>query len=95
MLAAGLEGIKNEWEAPEPVEQNVYEMGEAERKARGINTLPENLHDAIKLAEESTLLRETLGEHVFTKLIENKKREWDRFKAQVTQFELKEYLPVL
>ncbi len=95
MLAAGLEGIKNQWEAPEPVEQNVYEMGEEERKERGINTLPENLHDAIKLAEESTLLRETLGEHVFTKLIENKKREWDRFKAQVTQFELDEYLPVL
>jgi len=95
MLAAGLEGIKNEWEAPEPVEQNVYEMTEAERKARGINTLPENLHDAITLAENSDLLRNTLGEHVFTKLIENKKREWDRFKAQVTKFELEEYLPVL
>lgn len=95
MLAAGLEGIRNKWEVPEPVERNVYEMGEDERKALGINTLPENLHDATLLAEQSTLLRETLGEHVFTKLIENKKREWNRFKAQVTQFELDEYLPVL
>lgn len=95
MLAAGLEGIRNKWEVPEPVEQNVYEMGEEERKARGINTLPENLHDAILLAEKSNLLREALGEHVFGKLIENKKREWDRFKAQVTKFELDEYLPVL
>ena len=95
MLAAGLEGIRNKWEVPEPVEQNVYEMDEEERKARGINTLPENLHDAILLAEKSNLLREALGEHVFGKLIENKKREWDRFKAQVTKFELDEYLPVL
>ena len=95
MLAAGLEGIRNEWEVPEPVEQNVYEMSEEHRHELGIKTLPENLHDATLLAEQSELLRNTLGEHVFGKLIENKKREWNRFKAQVTQFELDEYLPVL
>jgi len=95
MLAAGLEGIENDYPLPDPVERNVYEMAEEERRAAGIATLPENLHDATLLAEKSRLLKKTLGEHVFTKLIENKKAEWNKFKAQVTQFELDEYLPVL
>jgi glutamine synthetase len=95
MLAAGLEGIVNDYPVPDPVERNVYEMSEEERQAAGIGTLPENLHDATLLAEKSELLRKTLGDHVFTKLIENKKVEWNRFKAQVTQWELDQYLPVL
>ncbi|MCL6520001.1 MAG: glutamine synthetase family protein [Armatimonadetes bacterium] len=95
MLAAGLEGIENEYPLPEPIERNVYEMNDEERRALGIGQLPENLHDAIVCAEKSELLRKTLGDHVFTKLIQNKKVEWNRFKAQVTQFELDEYLPVL
>jgi len=95
MLAAGLEGIKNKYPLPEPVERNVYEMSPEERAELGVGQLPENLHDAIAAAEKSDLLRETLGEHVFPKLIENKKAEWDRFKAQVTVWELDEYLPIL
>jgi len=95
MLAAGLEGIVNDYPVPDPVERNVYEMSEEERQAAGIGTLPENLHDATLLAEKSEVLRKTLGDHVFTKLIQNKKVEWNRFKAQVTQWELDQYLPVL
>ena len=45
---------------------------------------------AIRLAEQSELLRRTLGDHVFEKLIENKKIEWDRFKMQVTTWELEQ-----
>lgn len=95
MLAAGLEGIKNEYPLPEPIERNVYEMTEEERKELHIGTLPEDLHDAILLAEKSKLLKNTLGDHVFGKLIDNKKAEWNKFKAQVTEFELEQYLPVL
>ncbi|MBI3945221.1 MAG: glutamine synthetase, partial [Armatimonadetes bacterium] len=95
MLACGLEGIEKEYPLEDPVERNVYEMTEAEREALGIQVLPENLHEAILLAEQSDLLRRALGDHVFEKLIENKKIEWNRFKAQVTTWELEEYLPVL
>jgi glutamine synthetase len=70
-------------------------MTPAERREAGIGSLPEDLYEAIKAAERSELLQQTLGEHVFTKLIENKLLEWDRFRAQVTDFELKEYLPIL
>jgi len=95
MLGAGLDGIEKGYPLPDPTERNVYEMTDEERVAQGITTLPENLHDAILLAEQSDLLKAVLGEQVAQKLIGNKKAEWNRFKAQVTQFELDEYLPVL
>ncbi|PIX27711.1 MAG: type I glutamate--ammonia ligase [Chloroflexi bacterium CG_4_8_14_3_um_filter_45_15] len=95
MLAAGLEGIKQKLEAPEPVEENVYKMTNEERKKRGIGTLPASLWEAIQLTEKSELVREALGDHVFHAFIENKKIEWDRYRIHVTDYELKEYLPIL
>ena len=95
MLAAGLEGIEKGYELREPIEEDVYDMSLEERKERGIGTLPASLSEAIGLAEKSELVRKTLGEHSFNKLIENKKIEWDRYRTQVTQYELDEYLPIL
>jgi len=95
MLAAGLEGIEKGYEAPEPVEENVYEMSEAERKKRGIDTLPASLWEAIQLTERSEVVRKALGDHVFDAFIENKKIEWDRYRTQVTEYELNRYLSIL
>jgi glutamine synthetase len=95
MLAAGLEGIESGLEPPPPVEENVYEMTEEERQKRGIGILPTSLLEAIQLAEKSKLVREALGEHVFNAFIQNKKIEWNQYKAQVTEYELKKYLPIL
>ena len=95
MLAAGLEGIEQGYELGAPVERNVYEMTQAEREELGIGMLPEDLYEAIKLAEGSDLVRKTLGDHVFSKLIESKKIEWERYRAQVTSYELEEYLSIL
>jgi glutamine synthetase len=95
MLAAGLEGITKGYDLPDPVEQNVYEMKEEERRNLGIRQLPEDLWEAIKLAEASPLVRECLGEHVFTKFIANKKIEWENYRAQVTSYELERYLSIL
>jgi glutamine synthetase len=95
MLACGLEGIEKQYPLCDPVERNIYEMDEDERAELGIQTLPENLHEAIVLAEKSELLRRTLGDHVFEKLIENKRIEWNRFKSQVTTWELDQYLAIL
>ncbi len=95
MLAAGLDGIEKGLEPPATVEENVYEMTPAEREARGIGTLPDSLHDAIRLTEESELVRETLGDHVFENFITNKKLEWNEYRTQVTDFELGKYLPIL
>jgi glutamine synthetase len=95
MLAAGLEGIEKGYQVPEPIEENVYEMTAEERKARNIGTLPGSLDEAIQLAENSELVRKALGEHVFNSFIENKKTEWDNYRTQVTEYELKRYLPIL
>jgi glutamine synthetase len=95
MLAAGLEGIERGYECPPPTEENVYQMPEAERKARGIRSLPPDLLSAIELAEGSELLKRCLGDELHGKLIENKKMEWDQYRAQVTDYEIKRYLPVL
>ncbi len=95
MLAAGLEGIEKGYEVPDPIEENVYEMSEAERRERGIGTLPASLLEAILLTERSELVRKTLGEHVFNAFIQNKKIEWDHYRTQVTDYELQRYLPIL
>jgi glutamine synthetase len=95
MLAAGLEGIEKGYELREPVEEDVYEMSPVEREKRGIGTLPASLHDAIEVAKSSELVKKALGAHTFTKLIENKTIEWDKYRTQVTAYELEEYLPVL
>ena len=95
MLAAGLEGIEKEYEVPEPVEENVYEMTEEQRQKKGIDTLPASLSEAIQLTEKSDLVRKALGDHVFSAFIQNKKIEWDQYRTQVTEYELKKYLPIL
>jgi glutamine synthetase len=95
MLAAGLEGIENGYPLPAPAETSVVEMTPQQRAELGIGMLPGDLSEAIKLAEKSELLRRTLGDHLFVKLIENKRMEWERFRSQVTSYELEEYLPIL
>jgi len=95
MLAAGLEGMEQEYELPPPLEENAFKMTEEERKQRGIETLPGSLSEAIHHAERSELLRKALGDHVFHSFIENKKIEWDLYRSQVTDYETKRYLPIL
>jgi glutamine synthetase len=95
MLAAGLEGIEKEYPLPEPAEENVFEMKPEERERRGIATLPGSLAEAIQLAEGSEVVRKALGERVCHTFIQNKKIEWDNYRSQVTDYELKRYLPIL
>ncbi|MFH0887030.1 MAG: glutamine synthetase family protein [bacterium] len=95
MLSAGLKGIEEEYKLQEPMELNLYHLSEEERAERGIKSLPSSLGEAVQIAEKSELLRETLGEHAFGRFIELKKREWDEFRIQVTEYEIKKYLPIL
>ncbi|HEX2025710.1 MAG TPA: glutamine synthetase, partial [Actinomycetota bacterium] len=95
MLAAGLKGVGEEYDLPPEASNNIYEMTEDERREAGIDSLPEDLFEAIGAAEGSQLLQETLGDHVLEELIRNKRAEWDAYKAYVTPFELERYLPLL
>ncbi len=95
MLAAGLKGIELEYPIPTPVEGNVFAMTSEERSARDIRTLPGSLGEALSIAEDSSLLRETLGEQTFSSFIKNKKIEWDQYRSTVTDYEITRYLSVL
>ncbi len=95
MLSAGLKGIEEEYKLSDPMELNLYHLTEEERAERGIKSLPPSLGEAIEIAQKSELLRETLGDHCFERFIELKKKEWDEFRIQVTEYEVKKYLPIL
>lgn len=95
MVAAGMKGVENNYQLPEPLERDVYHLTEEEMKSMGVNCLPGSLVEAIEVAEESQLLKEVLGDHIYTNLIAAKKIEWDMYRQQVHEYEVKTYLPIL
>ncbi len=95
MLAAGLEGIEKKYDLAPPVEPNIYSMAMEERKKRSLISLPENLFEAILETEGSNFVKQTLGEHIFTRFLFNKRKEWEEYRIQITQHEIKKYLPLL
>ena len=94
MLAAGLDGIENNLEPPEPVEEDIYQLDDESRVSRKIDVLPSSLTDALWHLKKDKLMRETLGEHLFERYIDVKSTEWDEFKKQVTNWELDTYLDI-
>ncbi len=95
LLAAGLKGVEEKYPLAAPAEDDVWALSERERRALGMQPLPESLADAISLMERSELVAETLGEHVFDFFLRNKREEWRAYRAEVTPFEVDRYLPVL
>ncbi|WP_062212229.1 glutamine synthetase family protein [Demequina oxidasica] len=95
MLAAGLKGIEDGLVLPDGAEDDVWELSNSERRAMGYEPLPASLSDAVDIMERSELVAETLGERVFDFVLRNKRAEWDAYRAQVTPYELEQYLPVL
>ncbi len=91
-LRAGLDGIKNRILPPESINQDVYGMSVQERYKKGIEEIPGTLLEALHYMEEDDFVKETLGEHVFEKYIAAKKEEWNRYRCQVTDWEMNEYL---
>lgn len=95
LLHAGLEGIEKGYELPEPMERNLYNLTSEEREKMGIESLPADLGEAIREAESSELLHKALGEHVFSRLLNLKREEFEDYRVQVTPYELEKFLPVL
>jgi glutamine synthetase len=91
-LRAGLEGIENKIMPPESVDSNLLALSAQEKKERGIEELPGTLIEALYRMEKDKLVEETLGEHTYHKYIEAKKEEWYRYRSQVTDWEINEYL---
>jgi len=103
MLAAGAEGIRKKYDLVDPVEENIYRMSGTRQKKFEIRVLPRNLEEAVRLMEKSAVVRDALGEHIFSKLIANKLKEVEEygrnvsgeFDKQVSDYEVRRYLPAL
>jgi glutamine synthetase len=94
-LAAGLKGIEASYELPPGAEDDVWALTPAERRALGIQPLPQSLDEALNVMQGSELMAETLGEGVFDFFLRNKRQEWRDYRHRVTAYELDRYLPIL
>jgi glutamine synthetase len=95
LLHAGLEGIEQGYDLPEPMETNLYHLTAEQRTERGITALPETLGEAITELAQSEMVRKALGPHIFDRYVELKRAEWDEYRVQLSEWELKKYLSVL
>lgn len=92
MLKAGLDGIKNQLQPPPPVNKNIYKMSHRERRRFRIDSLPENLNQALDLLEKDKLIQKALGEHIYRHYLDAKRQEWKTYIQQVHPWEVETYL---
>src|SRR3954470_14120022 len=95
LLPAGLDGIEQGYDLPEPMETNLYHLTAEQRREQGVTSLPETLGEALDELSQSDLARRTLGPHIFERYVELKRKEWDEYRVQLSQWELDKYLAVL
>lgn len=95
ILAAGLDGIENNYPLIAPINENLFALSNEQRQALGVDNLPDNLKEAIELLKQNDLMKETLGSHIFNKFVEYKTKEWDEFRQTVTEWEIKKYLKIM
>jgi glutamine synthetase len=95
LLHAGLDGIEQGYDLPEPMETNLYHLTAEQRREQGVTSLPETLGEAIDELSRSDLARRALGPHIFDRYVELKRKEWDEYRVQLSQWELDKYLAVL
>src|SRR5689334_22365426 len=95
LLHAGLEGIEKGYELPDPMETNLYHLTAEQRRERGIDALPETLGEAIDELSTSELVRKAFGPHIFDRYVELKRKEWDDYRVQLTDWEMDRYLKAL
>jgi glutamine synthetase len=94
MLNSGLDGVKNNYNPPPTTDVNIYKMSDEDKQAAGILSMPSSLKEALEELKVNELAKSTLGEHIFTKYIEAKEKEWDSFRIYVTNWELENYLSI-
>ena len=94
LLEAGLDGIINKIDAPDPVETNIYSMSPEERKEAGIIDLPSTLRNALKALETDEVVRQALGNHIYTNFLDAKRMEWASYATFVSQWEIDNYLDI-
>ncbi len=93
-IAAGLDGIKKKTQPPESMSKNLYDMSPQEREALGISNLPANLYKALEHLKQDKVIRDALGDHVFSRFVAAKEHEWEAYRQRISPWELEQYLGV-
>ena len=91
-LEAGLDGIRNQIKPPAAVMENVFEMRVSQKNELGIESLPADLGEALAEYEKDEYIKNVLGSHITEKYVEAKQAEWAEYRAQVTDWEVENYL---
>jgi glutamine synthetase len=92
LLAAGLDGIEKGMDCGEPVNKNIFQMSQREKRRKKIRQLPSNLFEALNLLEKDSVMRDALGEHIFSHFMFNKRREWEEYIRVIHHWEIERYL---
>jgi glutamine synthetase len=92
ILAAGMRGIEGDYELPAESDANLFEMDDSTLEKLGIQQLPQSLSDSLRVMENSSLVADTLGEHIFEWFLRNKRAEWRGYKTHISQYETDRYL---
>ena len=91
VLAAGLEGIREKLDPGNPQEDNLYDLTESEREARGIEFLPQNLMEAVEAFKADPFVEKTLGKGLSDEFIKYKTAEWQEYHQTISAWEIKRY----
>jgi len=94
MLMSGLDGVRKEMTPPEPMEENLYNLDEARRRARRVEMLPGSLGEALDCLAADRVVQDALGQHVYERFLRAKIQEWDDYRIQVTPWEVDRYMPI-
>jgi len=92
MLACGLDGVERGLDCGEPVNRNIFEMSEREKRRLKIKELPANLNEALDNLERDKVVGAALGEHILSNFLRNKREEWHRYICTVHEWEREQYL---
>jgi glutamine synthetase len=92
VIAAGLDGIERALAAGEPVNQDVYQLSDAQRAELGLKLLPQNLGEAAAALKADTVLTAALGEDFVGEFVALKSAEWIEYSQHVSAWETARYL---
>lgn len=92
VLEAGLDGLRNNLPPVHNVDENIYDMTVKERKSKGIVNLPDTLHNALKDLADDEVIKGSMGEHLYQSFEEAKTREYDAYRAHVSDWERQRYM---
>ena len=92
ILTAGLRGIKEKIEPPNPIDKNIYNLTDEQLLASGIEKLPETLKDALDELMKDELIKDSVGSHIIHNYTKAKKIEWDEYTNYIHPWETERYL---